>query len=134
MSAVITFDDFEPGKVLAEGSETFGPELSDRWRRIFGNRPADGAGGGAEGASIALVMMMRAYLRHVVPRPPGNVHARQRFTLEGTPRPGEDVRSVVTCVHKEMKRGRRYVELEASGTGQAGRPIYVGRLTLIWAA
>jgi hypothetical protein len=134
MTKPITFDDFRPGAVMGEKVEVFDPALAQRWRRIFGDRPGDGAGAGAEGASMAVVMMMRAYLGIVTPRPPGNVHARQRFSLEGTPREGEAIRTVVTCVSRELKRDRRYVELQARGTGEGGRAIYGGRMTLIWAA
>ena len=131
MSAPIVWDDFEPGASLGEITQSFEPSLSKAWRDIFGT--AD-AGGPAEGAGIAVAMMMRGYLGVVTPRPPGNVHARQRFTLHAQPRQGEAIRTVVTCRSKELKRERRYVELDVAGTGEGGRPIYAGTLTLIWAA
>ena len=134
MSAVITFEDFKPGAVMGEGVEVFDEKLAQRWQKIFGDQPADGANGAAEGASLAVVMMMRAYLNVVAPRPPGNVHARQRFSLESTPRQGEAIRTVIACMGKELKRERRYVELQAWGTGDEGRSIFTGRMTLIWAA
>jgi hypothetical protein len=134
MSAVITFEDFKPGAVMGEGVEVFDEKLAQRWQKIFGDQPADGANGAAEGASLAVVMMMRAYLNVVAPRPPGNVHARQRFSLESMPRQGEAIRTVIACMEKELKRERRYVELQAWGTGDEGRSIFTGRMTLIWAA
>ncbi len=134
MSPPIIFDDFQPGRVLGEHVETYGPELASRWQHIFGNPPDEGADAAVEGASVAVVVMMRAYLGIVTPRPPGNVHARQRFSLADPPRPGETIRSVVACVSKELKRGRRCVELQVRGTGEGGRSIYGGSMTLIWAA
>lgn len=131
MSAVITFEDFRPGMIMGEHVEVYDRELARRWQAIFG---ADGSNGPAEGASLAVVMMMRAYLEVVTPRPPGNVHARQRFLLESVPREGEAIRTVIACTGKELKRERRYVDLEARGTGEAGRPLYTGRMALIWAA
>lgn len=133
-SSAITFDDFRPGTALGEAIEVASDALVERWQRIFGTRHEDGAGGAAEGASLAVVLMMRAYLGVVTPRPPGNVHARQQFALQAPPRRGEAVRSVVSCVGKEMRRGRRYVELQVQGSGDGGRAIYTGRLSLIWAA
>lgn len=130
MNGVLRYDDFEPGRVLGEASETLAPDMARIWQSIFG---PDGADGPAAGASLALVLMMRAYCRVVSPRPPGNVHARQSFTLAATPRSGEVVRTVVRCVAKEIKRERRYVELETSGTGEAGRALFTGRMTLVWA-
>ena len=97
-------------------------------------RDPAGESDAAQGAGIAVVMMMRAYLAVVASRPPGNIHARQGFTLAAPPQPGERIRSVVTCVGKEMKRGRRHVEFRTEGTGAGGRPIYTGRMALIWAA
>ncbi len=134
MSAVITFEDFNRGAVMGESVEVFDEKLVQRWQKIFGDQPVGGANGAAEGASLAVVMMMRAYLNVVAPRPPGNVHARQRFSLESTPRQGEAIRTVIACVERELKRERRYVELQAWGTGEGGRSIYTGRMTLIWAA
>ena len=133
-AAVITFDDFRPGTVLGDITEVASDTLAERWQRIFGARTEDGAGGAAEGASLAVVMMMRAYLGVVTPRPPGNVHARQHFNLQAPPHRDEAVRSVVSCATKEMRRGRRYVELLAQGSGDGGRAIYTGRLSLVWAA
>ena len=134
MNTVITFEDFNPGAVMGESVEVFDEMLAQRWQKIFGDQSADGANGAAEGASLAVVMMMRAYLNVVAPRPPGNVHARQRFSLESPPRQGEAIRTVIACVEKAFKRERRYVELQARGTGEEGRPIFIGRMTLIWAA
>lgn len=128
-----TYDSFEPGKHIGENAQTYTPQLTAGWGAIFGTGP-ERATKGAEGAGVAVVMMMRAYLSVVSPRPPGNVHARQQLALRALPRPGETVRTVVGCRHKEMKRERRYVELNVTGTGDGDRPIYDGVLTLIWAA
>ena len=35
---------------------------------------------------------------------------------------------------KEIRRERRYVDLLAVGTGEGERPLFEGRLSLIWAA
>ncbi len=128
----VLFDDFCPGAVMGQATEVFEPVLGHRWQQIFGSG-ADGADG-AEAASLAVVMMMRAYLSVVVPRPPGNVHARQRFTLERLPARGEPVTTVIRCLGKELRRERRYVELEARGMDALGALVYQGTMTLIWAA
>jgi hypothetical protein len=130
MSQPILWNDFQPGACLGEMTQVFDVALSRAWAGIFG----EGSGTPAESASIAVAIMMRSYLGVVTPRPPGNVHARQRFTLEGAPAQGEAIRTVVTCVTKEIKRERRYVELDVRGSGAGGRAIYSGVLTIIWAA
>ena len=45
MSAVITFEDFKPGAVMGESVEVFDEKLAQRWQKIFGDQPADGANG-----------------------------------------------------------------------------------------
>ena len=126
----ILFEHFQPGAVIGETTEVFSPQLADRWHQIFGNAQQTRA----QGASLAVVMMMRAYLAVVSPRPPGNVHARQRFTLQRLPEQGESVTTRITCLSKELRRERRYVELEAHGRNASGAPMYRASMTLIWAA
>lgn len=128
MSDVITFEKFEPGRVMGEATVAYDSSLGAGWQAIFGSAPT------GMGAGLAVVLMMRAYLDVVAPRPPGNVHARQQFSLQNLPAAGEAIRSSIRCAHKEMRRERRYVELECTGTGAGERPIYTGRMTLIWAA
>jgi len=134
MSRPITFADFQPGARMGEHIETYDPRLAGTWQRIFGRTPQEGADGPAEAASIAVVLAMRAYLAVVTPRPPGNVQARQRFMLHTSPRPGEAVRTVISCAGKEIKRGGFHVELQAQATGHGGRALFSGRMNLIWAA
>jgi len=125
------YEDFVPGATIGESVLPFQPELLHAWQRIFG---VEADGGPAQAASMAVVMMMRAYLNVVTPRPPGNVHARQHMHLRGTLRLGESIRTVVSCEHKEIRRARRYVDLRAVGTGEGGRPLFDARLSLVWAA
>jgi len=133
-SPPILFEHFVPGELLGVHSETYTPGQARRWQSIFGATAADGADGPAEQSSMAVVMMMRAYLNVVAPRPPGNIHARQQLDMHGVPRRGEAVRLAVRCLDKAMRRERRYVELQVSGNGEDGRPLFSGHLTLIWAA
>jgi hypothetical protein len=133
MSTPILFADFQPGAALGTHTESYTPELARAWQRIFVS-PDESGGGAAEGASMAVVLAMRAFLTVVAPRPPGNVHARQQFTLARLPRAGEQVRTVIACAGKEIKRGRFYVDLQVQGTGDGGRDLFGGRMSLIWAA
>jgi hypothetical protein len=124
------FDDFVPGAALGEATCTYDEATATQWRRIFGA----GTPPGAEAAGIAVALMMRGYLSVVAPRPPGNVHAGQRLRLSSLPQPGEPVRTVVACADKVTRRERRFVDLEVTATGIGQRPLFAGRLTLIWAA
>ena len=130
----ILFEDFEPGALIGERVEVYDVQQAQRWQAIFGSGAADGANGTAEQASMAVVAMMRAYLHVVTPRPPGNVHARQKLTMHGLPQAGEAIRVVVRCAGKEMRRERRYVDLQVQATGEGGRALFDGLISLIWAA
>lgn len=135
MSATpILFKDLQPGVLMGERVEVYDTEQARRWQAIFGNQPEEGAQGAAEGASMTVVNMMRAFLHVVAPRPPGNVHARQQLRMRALPQCGEAIRVTVHCAHKEMRRERRYVDLQVRGTGAGGRALFDGVISLIWAA
>ena len=133
-TAPILFEDFQPGALMGECVQVYDAGQARRWQAIFGSQPEDGADGPVEGVCMAVVNMMRAYLDVVVPRPPGNVHAKQKLRMRGVPLQGESMRVTVVCAGKEMRRERRYLELQVSGAGEGGRKLFDGLITLIWAA
>ena len=125
----LLFDDFVVGAEIGTHVASYDDETTAVWRAIFGTQQPEGA----ESAGIAVALMMRSYLA-VTPRPPGNVHVRQRLRFKSLARPGETVRSVVSCVGKEIKRERGHVDIAVRAVGEQERPLYEGRLTLVWAA
>ncbi|MFT0852027.1 hypothetical protein VRY85_14780 [Achromobacter sp. F4_2707] len=130
----ILFEDFQPGTLMGERVEVYDDKQAQRWMAIFGSASAGEPHDAAQAASMAIVGMMRAYLDVVAPRPPGNVHTKQKLTMHALPQLGEAMRIRVTCAGKEMRRARKYVELQVQGTGKDQRPLFEGLLTLIWAA
>jgi len=133
-AAPILFDDFQPGALMGQVEEVYDAKQAQRWQAIFGSTSQEGANGPAEGASMAVINMMRAYLKVVAPRPPGNLHAKQKLRMHGIPQQGERIQVEVHCVGKEIRRERRYVELQVQGTGTGGRVLFDGLINLIWAA
>lgn len=132
-ASLILFDDFEPGVSLGQCTLAYDETLARQWRYIFGNsQPATGQQ--AEAASAAVILMMRAFLTVVSPRPPGNIHARQSLSFAALPKVGDDLLIRLECQGKEIKRDRRYVELIARGYAPDGSTLFQGMLTLIWAA
>ncbi len=131
MSELYTYERFTPGALLGDWEEPLDPGLAALWERLFGNQPQDAP---ARQAGLAVALMMRAYLNVVTPRPPGNIHARQVLAVQALPQAGERVRSSIRCLGKEMRRDRRYLQLEVSGEGEDGRALYTGQMNLIWAA
>lgn len=129
----LLFADFVAGREIGARIETLSDALLRQLRDVYGSSDT-GAMRQSEAATLAMVMMMRAYLAIVSPRPPGNIHARQRFKLESLPAMGEALSVTVSCLSKEIRRERRYVDFEAVGTGADGRRVFSGILTLVWAA
>lgn len=130
-NAVLRFDGFQPGAVMGCACERVDAALLGRWRQLYSS---SGPESGELPEGIATVLIMRAYMKVLAPRPPGNIHARQRLELTALPRLEEDVTTEVRCTGKRMHKERRYVEVATRSTGAGGRELFTGAMTLIWAA
>jgi len=133
-TAPILFADFQPGAPMGEHTQIYDELLAQRWQAIFGTGTADVAQEAAQATGILTVIMMGAYLKVVAPRPPGNIHASQQMDIQALPQHGEAVRVTVTCANKEIRRERKYIDLQVRGTGTADRVLFDGIITVIWAA
>lgn len=131
MTTPYTYDRFQPGAMLGVWEETMNAELIAQWSELFGAHDSDTA---ARSHGLTVACMMRAYLGVVSPRPPGNIHARQKLSIIAPPKVDEAIRNEVWCVGKELRKERRYLTIEVKGDGEGGRPLYTGELSLIWAA
>jgi acyl dehydratase len=131
MTDVITFDDFQPGATMGHATDVVDERILDLWKQLY---PWDTVPAGELAPGLATVLLMRAYMRILTPRPPGNIHARQRMELIAPAKPGEEITTSLQCTGKELKRERRYVEMAARATGIGGRLLFTGRMSLIWAA
>ena len=127
---VLRFEAFSPGTIMGRASERLDEPLVALWKELY-------AGDGDESAEVPLgfstVLIMRAYMQVLTPRPPGNIHVRQKVAIAALPRLGEEVATEIRCVGKALRRERRYVELETRSTGESGRELFTGEMTLIWA-
>lgn len=124
------FDAFPVNTTLGTGELTLTDELVDAWMRLFPEERSDGR----MPAGMVAVVSMRAYAEVVAPRPPGNVHGAQHFTIVERPRRGERLVTVVSCLATEVKRDRRWVHLATETAGDDGTPRFRGRMTILWAA
>lgn len=128
---MITFEDFQPGKSFGTAPVTLDDALFDKWTALF---PGDAACTPQMPEGMTAVLVMNAYMQLVAPRPPGNVHASQSFALERLPQLGETVTTTVTCTGKELRNGRRWVDLETQSHDQTGAFLFSGTMRMIWAA
>ncbi|MGF6861429.1 hypothetical protein ABIE69_002001 [Rhodobacteraceae bacterium MBR-64] len=128
---MITFDDFRPGHVFGTAPVTLDDALFQKWTALF---PEDAACAPGMPEGMTAVLVMNAYMKLIAPRPPGNVHASQAFTLECLPKLGETVNTTITCTGKELLKGRRWLDLETRSHDEAGNFLFSGAMRLIWAA
>ena len=126
---MITFDSFTPGEVMGSSAEVLDAAKLRAWSALFPEDDLDGVMPHGMVAAIA----MRAYAAVVQPRPPGNIHAVQRFDLFRLPRAGERLVTTVTCIGKEVRKDRLRVTLLMDTGGEEG-PAFRGRMTVLWAA
>lgn len=127
----ILFDDFKPGHILGEVRETVSLSQMKAWRSLYDLEPAQPD---TVPLGLATVLMMRAYLTAVAPRPPGNLHAQQSMRVFRRIALDEIVVTRIACQAKELRGLRRKVDLLATGASEDGRPIFTGLITLFWAA
>lgn len=127
----ILFADFQPGAEMGRKSDVLSARQLEEWGELY---PSDRPVGEEAPMGLATVLMMRAYLEVVSPRPPGNLHVRQDLQICAPVRVGEEVTTTVTCLDKELRKERRVVRLAVSGTGANSRSLFDGIITLFWAA
>lgn len=130
-ATVLLFDGFSPGKAMGSASERVEPKLVEQWLQLY---PWDVPPADEAPAGVLTVLLIRAYMRVLSPRPPGNIHARQRIEVVAPVRLGEEVTTEFTCTGKELRKERRYVDVATRSTGEGGRELSRGTMTLIWAA
>ncbi len=126
---VFTYDHYEPGKSYGSVEFTFDDGMLHKWRRVY---PADGEGeGGAMPGGMLAMIVLDAVLKLNAPRPPGGVHAGQTFEVRRFPRLGERLSTEVTCLDKEIRKGRRFVRVHTRTTAPSGEILFSGVMTTI---
>jgi hypothetical protein len=123
------FETFEPGKTIGSRSLTFGVELLEEWLALF---PEDRDGIRMPPGMMAAVYS-RAYSSILQPRPPGNVHGQQLFTLCKLPQVGDTLVTDLRCEHKELKGERRWVRFASDTRTLDGALMFSGVMTTLWA-
>jgi acyl dehydratase len=82
---------------------------------------------------IAMVVM-RAYMAIMKDRPPGNVHAGQKFWIGRLPKLNDRLTTRLRCLGKECKNNRGWITFASETTDEVGEILFRGRMTTIWAA
>jgi hypothetical protein len=123
------FDTFEPGKTIGSRTLTLSRELLEQWMTLF---PEDRDGDRMPPGMMAAVYS-RAYSDILQPRPPGNVHGQQQFTIAQLPVVGDTLVTELRCEGKELKGERRWVRFASDTRRADGALMFSGLMTTLWA-
>jgi len=128
---VIRYDDLVPGAVIGESPFLLDPSIDAEWSALF---PSDKTTATTMAPSMISLVTMRAFMQVLPKRPPGNIHAAQKFAIARLPGPGEILTTTVRCTAKEIKKERRWVTFRTETVDAARKPLFSGEMRLIWAA
>ena len=128
---MITFADFQPGAVLGERTFAFDDAALAQWLKVF---PDDRDAAPLMPPAMIAMVIMRTFTDVLRDRPPGNIHARQTFSVTRLPTLNEHLTTTLSCRDKELKRERRWVTFLFDTTDAAHAPLFRGEMTTVWAA
>ena len=126
---MFVFDTFQPGQPIGMGELRLDRDLVERWLSLY---PED-RDGDRMPAGMTAVVLMRAYADAANPRPPGNVHGEQRFSIARLPEIGDRLITTLVCDGKELKGGRRWVRIASETRRDDGTLLFTGLMTTLWA-
>lgn len=127
------FERLQPGQVIGVHDDCIDAPALARWHAIYGTGPA-GATDASAPSGFAAVLVMRAYLAVVSPRPPGNIHRMLALRLHA-PLPRErPLRCEVSCVDKQVRGERLVARFRVACRDADGTPLVDGEIDMLWAA
>lgn len=103
--------------------------LVDAWCSVYGICRE----GGRMPVGMTSVISIRSFMALIPFRPPGGIHASQRFVIRELPSIGEVLHTTLVCARKAERGGRLWVDLEMQSAGQDGRPLFHGTHVALWA-
>lgn len=130
MTEVLIFDNFSVGRLMGSHAYTIDQAAFGRWIGLY---PQDEAHYPKIPPGMALMVVMRAYMSILSPRPEGNIHAGQKLEVFDLPNVGDTVRTEITVRDKELRKNRRWVHLDTVTRNEAGGLVCRGENITIWA-
>jgi len=131
----LTFATFTPGEIIGSAPVTLDQRLFDLWAALYPNDShTDASGALLMPAGMTAVLLMNAYATILTPRPPGNIHAGQRFDIHRLPAFGDTVITELRCTSKVLKKDRRWIDFDSQSRAESGELLFSGNMTIIWAA
>lgn len=127
--ASFTFDRLQDGALIGRRTDVIDATLLSLWERIYGSVVGTDVPGG-----MGAVLVMRAYLAIVTPRPPGNIHRALTVRLHAPLARDQALTMEVRCLSKQLRKERRYATFEVIGYDVHGTPALAGQIDMLWAA
>ncbi len=128
---ILTFDGFEPGQCLGTYELTIDQKMIQLWTELYGSCLHLT---GKLPLAFAPLILMRALLTVVAPRPSGNLHVGQTCKVKEMPRSDEVLTVSVTCSSKSLKKDRRVVDFTVEVRGSdSDEAMLLGVATIFWA-
>ncbi|MEX0582099.1 MAG: MaoC family dehydratase N-terminal domain-containing protein, partial [Sneathiella sp.] len=82
--------------------------------------------------SMISAITMRAFLATVQPRPKGNIHGTQEFSVHKLPKLGDEITTNISCKDKETRKNNNWVYFETHSHDQDGVLLFTGSMGIIW--
>jgi hypothetical protein len=128
---MIGFADLVPGTRMGESEFRLTDVEVSKWTSLF---PNDACYLPVMPRAMIAMVVMRAFMDIMRDRPKGNIHAGQTFWLSALPKLGEILTTRIHCVDKSIKNGRHWVVFESDTIDASEKPLFRGKMNLIWAA
>lgn len=128
---MMTFDRLQAGSVLGQCDFEFSEATFGEWWALF---PDDAASRPTMPSAMVAMVLMRAFMSIMSDRPPGNIHAGQKFRIVSLPVLGDRLSTQLRCLSKDIRNSRRWVTFGSETSDAAGRPLFFGEMTTLWAA
>ena len=125
-----TFEKLEPGTVLGEHAFALTESAAAEWTALF---PDDAECLPTMPPAMVAMVIMRAFVTLLHDRPQGNIHAGQKVSVSRLPALNDQLVTTLTCASKELKNGRRWASFTSDTRDTAGRFLFRGEMTTIWA-
>lgn len=126
---MLTYDKLTPGENLGTNIQDFNGEAMAKWLDLF---PGDERHLPGLPPSMISAITMRAFLATVQPRPKGNIHGTQEFSVHKLPVLGDSIKTDIFCKTKETRKNNNWVYFETKSQDQAGALLFTGAMGIIW--
>ena len=121
------YDSYEVGKIYGHDQFRITSELICGWHALYEST----ADKNVIPVGLIVLIQQQAYKKVITPRPPGHIQGSQRFQVHSLPRVDSVIVTEVSCLSKEIRKERRWVEMRFQGCTDDGVRVYSGVNTVL---